>query len=70
VAWDEPHVSVGGLLDVDLVKGKDYFWEENHQRKKVQLEGKATHVRESCEVHMEGGPNDARVRVFAVYCNG
>jgi hypothetical protein len=58
------------LLDADLVRGKGYFWEEKHERKKGQLEGKATRVREACEAHMQGRPNDARVRVFAMYCNG
>jgi hypothetical protein len=62
----EPQV----LLDADPVRGKGYFWEKKHERKKGQLEGKATHVRESCETCMQGIPNDVRVRVFAMYCNG
>jgi hypothetical protein len=57
-------------LDADLVKGKGYFLEEKHERKKGKLEGKATRARESCEADIQGIPNDVRVRVFAVYCNG
>jgi hypothetical protein len=58
------------VLDADPVKGKCYFWEEKHERKKGQLEGKETRAREACEAHMKGRPNDSRVRVFAMYCNG
>jgi hypothetical protein len=70
VARDEPHVSVGGLLDANLVKREGYFWEEKHERKKGKLEGKETRVREACEARIQGRPNDTRVRVFAMYCNG
>jgi hypothetical protein len=70
VAQDESHVSVGGLLDADLVRRKVYFWEEKHERRKGQLEGKEAHVREVGKAHMQGIPNDARVRVFVMYCNG
>jgi hypothetical protein len=45
------------------------FLEEKHARKR-QLEGKATRVREAGEAHMQGRPNDARVRVFVMHCNG
>jgi hypothetical protein len=41
-----------------------------HARRKRQLEGKATCVREEGEACMQGRPNDARVRVFVMYCNG
>jgi hypothetical protein len=44
--------------------------EEKHARRKGQLEGKATRVREAGEAHMQGRPNDTRVRVFVMYCNG
>jgi hypothetical protein len=70
VAWDKPHVSVGGLLDVVPVRRKGCFWEEKYERKKGQLEGKTTCVREACKAHIQGRPNEARVRVFAIYCNG
>jgi hypothetical protein len=46
------------------------FLEEKHARRKGQLEGKATHVRYAGEVHMQGRPNDSRVKVFLMYCNG
>jgi hypothetical protein len=70
VAEDEPHVSVGGLLDADLVRRKGYFWEDKHKGKKGQLEGKETHAREACEARMQGRPNNDRVRLFEMYCNG
>jgi hypothetical protein len=57
-------------LDADLVRRKGYFWEENHKRRKGQLEGKTTRAREAGQVHMQGRPNDVRVRVFVMYCNG
>jgi hypothetical protein len=57
------------MLDVNPVRRKGYFWEEKHERKKGKLEGKATRVREACKACMQGRPNDARVRVFAIYCN-
>jgi hypothetical protein len=46
------------------------FLEEKHARGKIQLEGKATCVREVEEAHMQGIPNDTRVRVFVIHCNG
>jgi len=46
------------------------FLEENHARRKGQLEGKSAHVIEAEEARMQGRPNDARVRVFVMYCNG
>jgi hypothetical protein len=58
------------LLDADLVRRKGYFWEEKHERRKGQMEGKATCVREAGEAHMQGRPNNTRVRVFVMYCNG
>jgi hypothetical protein len=70
VAKDEPHFSVGGLLDVDPVRGKCYFWEEKQEGKKGKLEGKATRAREACEAHMQGRTIDVRFSVFAMYCNG
>jgi hypothetical protein len=45
------------------------FLEEMHARRKAQLEGKATCVRESGKERMQGIPNDVRVRVFVMYCN-
>jgi hypothetical protein len=36
-------------LDADPVKGKHYFWEEKHERKKEQLEGKAVRARHTCK---------------------
>ena len=58
------------MLDADLVREKGYFWEEKHERKKGYLEGKASRAREACEAYMQERPNDVRVRVFAMYCNG
>jgi hypothetical protein len=57
-------------LDADPFRRKGYFWEEKHEGKKGQLEGKATGVREACEALIQGRPNDVRVRVFSMYCNG
>ena len=45
------------------------FLEEKNARRKGQLEGKETCVREACEACMQGRPNDTRVRVFIMYCN-
>jgi hypothetical protein len=70
VSRDEPHVSVGGMLDAEPVKGKGYFWEEKNKRKKGQLEGKSARARKACKARMQGRPNDTRVRVFVMYCNG
>jgi hypothetical protein len=58
------------MLEACLVRRKGYFWEEWHERRKIQLEGKDSCVREAGEVHMKGRPNDARVRFFVMYCNG
>jgi hypothetical protein len=44
--------------------------EEKHVRRKFQLEGKPVHAREVGEERMQGIPNNARVRVFVMYCNG
>jgi hypothetical protein len=44
--------------------------EKNLARRKGQLEGKATCVREAGKVCMQGIPNDARVRGFLIYFNG
>jgi hypothetical protein len=57
-------------LDAGLVRRKGYFWEEKNERRKGQLKGKAPRVREEGETRMEGRPNDTRVRVFVMYCNG
>ena len=51
-------------MDADLVRRKGYFWEEKHERRKGQLEGKATRVMEVGKACMQGIPNDARVRVL------
>jgi hypothetical protein len=42
--------------------------EDKHARKKGQLEGKGACVREVDKVCMQSRPNDARVRVFIMYC--
>jgi hypothetical protein len=44
--------------------------EEKHAKRKGDIEGKATRVREAGEVRMQERPNDARVKVFLMYCNG
>jgi hypothetical protein len=57
------------MLDAGLVRRKGYFWEK-HQRRRGQLEGRATSVRKAGEACMQGIPNEARVRVFVIHCNG
>jgi hypothetical protein len=62
VAQDEPHFSVGGLLEaVQSGKkgdfGKEFMHEESDSWK------------EKNHVRMHGIPNDVRVRVFAMYGN-
>jgi hypothetical protein len=47
-------------LDAILVRGKGYFGEEKHERRKGHLEGKAACVSEEGEACMQGRPNDAR----------
>jgi hypothetical protein len=66
VAWDKPHVSVGGFLDVDPFWRKGSFWGEKHEGKKRKLEGEAAHAKKACEAQMQGRPNYIRVRVFAI----
>jgi hypothetical protein len=34
------------------------------------MEGKEARVREAGEAHMQGRPNNVRVRVFVMFCNG
>jgi hypothetical protein len=63
VARDEPHVSVGGLLDAGLIRKKGYFWKRSMQEEKDNWKEK----QHAC---MHGRPNDARVRVFVIHCNG
>jgi hypothetical protein len=53
VAQDEPHVSVGGLLDAHLVRRKGYFWKTSMKgrkdswKEKQHVRGK--HVRHACK---------------------
>jgi hypothetical protein len=58
------------VLDAGLVRRKCYFGEEKHERRKGQLEGKTTHVREAGRAHMQGRHNDTRLGFFLMYCNG
>jgi hypothetical protein len=58
------------VLDADLVRRRDYFWEEEIERREGQLEGKLARVREAGEACMKGRHNDTRVTVFVIYCNG
>jgi hypothetical protein len=59
-------VSVGHIP----ILGKRIVLGEKQKRKKGQLEGRETRVREACEEGMQGRPKDVRVRVFSMYCNG
>jgi hypothetical protein len=60
------------VLDVGcrLNQKERLFLEEKHARGKRQLEGKEARAREAGEAHMHGRPNNARVRVFVMHCNG
>jgi hypothetical protein len=57
-------------LDADPFWEKGYFLGEKHEGKKGKMEGKVARAREECEACMKGRPNDVRVRIFAMYCNG
>jgi hypothetical protein len=63
-------VGKGSTVGCRPSQEKRLFLEEKHARRKRQLEGKATCAREAGEACMQGRPNDARVRVFVMYCNG
>jgi hypothetical protein len=54
----------GLVLDVVLVSMKGYFWRRSMQG------GKEERVREEGEACMQGRPNNTRVRIFVMYCNG
>jgi hypothetical protein len=59
------------MLDIQVESGRKVLvLEEKHARRKGQLEGKEACVREAGKECMQGRPNDARVRVFVMYCNG
>jgi hypothetical protein len=49
---------------------KAIFGKRSMKGRKDSWKEKSTRVREACEARMQGRPNDARVRVFAMYCNG
>jgi len=44
--------------------------EEKHAIRKWQLEGKEECAREAGEACMHGRPNESRVSVFVMHCNG
>jgi hypothetical protein len=59
-----------GLVGCRSSQEERLFLEDKHARRKGKLEGKAAHAREEGEGRMQGIPNDTRVRVFLMYCNG
>jgi len=63
VARDEPHVSVGGLLEAGQREKKDYFGKESMHEESDSWKGEQ-------HVHLHGRPNDGRVMVLVMYCNG
>jgi hypothetical protein len=62
VAWDEPHVSVGGLLEAYQRGNKGDFGKESMNEESDSL-------KEEQHGQMQGRPNDGRVRVLIIYCN-
>jgi hypothetical protein len=63
VAWDEPHVSVWGLLEVGQGGKKGDFGKEG-------MHEESNNSKEKQHVHMHGRPNNGRVRVLLMYFNG
>jgi hypothetical protein len=63
VAQDEPHVSVGGLLEAYQRGKQGNFGKEGMHKERDNW-------KEEQHARMHGIPNDIRVRVFVMYCNG
>jgi hypothetical protein len=63
VAQDEPHVSVGGLLEADHNGKKSYFGKEGMHEERDSW-------KEEQHACMHGRPNNVRVRFFVIHCNG
>jgi hypothetical protein len=63
VARDEPHVSVGGLLEAGRIRKKGYFGKKG-------MHEESDNWKEEQHARMHGRPNDVRVRVFVIHCNG
>jgi hypothetical protein len=61
VARDEPHVSVGGLLEAGRIRKERLFWEERHEER--------DNWKEEQHTHMHGRPNEVRVGDFVIHCN-
>jgi hypothetical protein len=59
----EPHVSVGGLLEEDQSGKKGGFGKESMHEER-------NNWKEEQHMCMQGSPNDSRVRVLVIYCNG
>jgi hypothetical protein len=55
---------------MQVESGRKAILEEKNERRKGKMEGKEAHVREVGEACMQGRPNNSRVRVFLMYCNG
>jgi hypothetical protein len=63
VAREEPYVSVRGMLEAGQSGKEGYFWKEGmHKERNIW--------KEEQHVHMHGRPNNVRVRVFVIHCNG
>jgi hypothetical protein len=62
VARDEPHVSVGGLLEAGQGEKKGDFGKEG-------MHEESDNWKEKQHARMHGIPNDDRVRVLVMYCN-
>jgi hypothetical protein len=52
-----------GLLEAGRIKKKGYFGKKDMQKE-------SDNWKEKQHVCMHGRPNDARVRVFVIHCNG
>ena len=61
VAQDEPHVSVGGLLEVGQSENKDDFGKEGMHEERDSW-------KEEHHTCMHRRPND--IKVFVIHCNG
>jgi hypothetical protein len=63
VTRDESHVSVGGLLEAYQRRKQGDFGKYN-------MHEESDNWKEEQNACMHGIPNEGRVRVFVMYCNG
>jgi hypothetical protein len=78
VAWDEPHVSVGGLLVAGRGRKSKMILGKKACRRKATAGRKhntcackeGNNWKEEQHARMGGRPNDSRVRVLVMHCNG